>query len=44
VPSGPVPADTLPENTRLERAIKAHYQSGKAVYEMFGYFFSEEVS
>lgn len=42
-PSGTVPeVDSLPENTRLERAIKAHYQSGKVVYEMFGYFFPEE--
>ena len=42
LPSGPVPADTLPENTRLERAMKAHYQNGKVVYEMFGYFFPEK--
>jgi len=43
-PSGVVPAvDTLPENTRLERAIKTHYQSGKAIYEMLGYFFPEKV-
>ena len=42
VPSGTVPeVDSLPENTRLERAMKAHYQSGKVVYEMFGYFFPE---
>ena len=42
-PSGTVlTPDALPENTRLERAIKAHYQSGKVVYEMFGYFFPEE--
>ena len=40
-PSGPMPVDSLPENTRLERAMKAHYQSGKVVYEMFGYFFPE---
>lgn len=29
---------TLSENTRLERALKAHYQSGKAIYDTFGYF------
>ena len=31
--------DELPENTRLERALKAHYKSGKAIYELQGYFF-----
>jgi hypothetical protein len=31
--------DDLPENTRLERALKAHYKSGKAIYELQGYFF-----
>lgn len=29
----------LPESTRLERALKAHYLDGKAIYEMYGYFF-----
>ena len=29
----------LPENTRLERALKAHYLDDKAIYEMYGYFF-----
>lgn len=29
---------TLPENTRLERAVKQHYLSGKAIYEMNGFF------
>lgn len=29
----------LPENTRLERALKAHYLDDKAIYEMHGYFF-----
>ena len=29
----------LPERTRLERALKQHYQSGKAIYEMYGFFF-----
>ena len=27
----------LPENTRLERAVKQHYLSGKAIYEMNGF-------
>ena len=27
----------LPETTRLERALKQHYLSGKAVYEMNGF-------
>ena len=31
--------DDLPENTTLERAIKKHYQEGKAIYRMSGYFF-----
>lgn len=30
---------TLPEKTRLERALKKHYLSGKAIYEVCGYFF-----
>lgn len=29
---------TLPENTRLEKAIKNHYLKGKAIYGMVGYF------
>jgi hypothetical protein len=29
----------LPESTRLERALKEHYLNGKAIYEMYGYFF-----
>ena len=29
----------LPENTRLERALKAHYLAGKCIYEVKGYFF-----
>lgn len=29
---------TLSENTRLERALKAHYLAGKAIYDTFGYF------
>jgi len=30
---------SLPENSRLERALKTHYLAGKAIYEMHGYFF-----
>lgn len=30
---------TLPENTRLERALKAHYLAGNCIYEVKGYFF-----
>ncbi len=33
--------DKLPEDTSLMRAIKAHYKSGKAIYEPVGYFFAE---
>lgn len=29
----------LPEDTRLERALKAHYLDGKYIYEMRGHFF-----
>lgn len=28
----------LPENTSLERTLKNHYLSGKAIYETFGFF------
>ena len=31
--------EELPENTSLERAIKKHYQDGKAIYRLSGYFF-----
>ncbi len=31
----------LPENTRLERALKSLYVSGGALYEMYGYILSE---
>ena len=34
-----VDISALPENTRLERALKAHYLDGKAIYEIYGYFF-----
>ena len=30
--------EELPEKTRLERALKAHYMSGKKIYELTGYF------
>ena len=29
----------LPENTRLEKALKTHYLNSKAIYELYGYFF-----
>ena len=29
---------TLPENTKLEQELKAHYLSGKYIYELMGYF------
>ncbi len=32
--------DALPENTSLLKALKEHYKSGKAIYEMIGYFFA----
>lgn len=31
----------LPENTRLHRALKKHYLSGKAIYEVHGFFVSK---
>ena len=31
--------EELPENTSLERAVKKHYQDGKAIYGTTGYFF-----
>jgi hypothetical protein len=31
--------EDLPENTRLEKAIKSFYLNDKAVYEIYGYFF-----
>lgn len=30
--------EELPENTRLEKALKEHYRNEKVIYEMFGYF------
>lgn len=34
---GPIDYTTLPEDTRLQRAIKAHYLAGKVVEEPYGY-------
>ena len=31
--------EELPEHTRLERALKAHYLSGKVIYSTYGCFF-----
>lgn len=31
--------EDLPENTRLERSLKQHFLSQKAIYETYGYFF-----
>lgn len=36
--SAPVVLEELPENTRLEKALKAYYLSGKVLHEMYGYF------
>ncbi len=36
-PQGEVDIASLPENTRLERALKAHYLAGGAVYETYGF-------
>lgn len=33
--------DALPEDTAMMRIFKEHYKSGKAIYEMVGYFFAE---
>lgn len=40
--SGPIVPEELPENTRLERALKAYYQSGKVLHEMYGYFLRDD--
>ena len=37
--SGAVPPETLPENTRLQRALKAHYLAGRRIHESYGFFF-----
>ena len=34
---GPIDYATLPEDTRLQRALKAHYLAGKVVEEPYGY-------
>ena len=36
LPAGEVDYSKLPENTRLERALKQYYLDGKAVYNMLG--------
>ncbi|MBQ9802734.1 MAG: hypothetical protein IJW51_06670 [Clostridia bacterium] len=38
-PDRRIPTEDLPEDTRLQRALKQHYLQGKVIYEMFGYFF-----
>lgn len=39
-PFGTIPEIcTLPENSRLERALKKHYSEGNVIYETAGYFF-----
>lgn len=37
--SADTPLEELPENTRLQRALKQHYISGKAIYDCHGVFF-----
>lgn len=37
-PNSDFEVSELPENTSLERALKNHYLSGKAIYETFGFF------
>jgi hypothetical protein len=39
IPDKNVSIPDLPENTRLERALKNHYLNDKAIYELCGYFF-----
>ena len=36
-----MPFDEIPEDTRLGRALKAHYAEGKAIYDFRGYFFPD---
>ena len=38
-PDRRIPLADLPEDTRLQRALKQHYLDGRVIYEMFGYFF-----
>ena len=38
-PERRIPLADLPENTRLQRALKQHYLNGRVVYETYGYFF-----
>ena len=39
IPDNDVDFETLPENTRLQRAVKQHYLAGKAIYGVGGFFF-----
>lgn len=38
-PDRRIPLEELPEDTRLQRALKQHYLNGRVIYEMYGYFF-----
>ncbi len=39
-PERRIPVEEWLEETRLHRALKAHYLQGKVVYEFYGYFFA----
>ena len=38
-PDRRIPLQDLPEDTRLQRALKQHYLNGRVIYETYGYFF-----
>ena len=38
-PDRRIPLQELPEDTRLQRALKQHYLSGRVIYVTYGYFF-----
>lgn len=38
-PNNNCPLEDLPENTRLEKALKQYYLSGKVIHETVGFFF-----
>ena len=42
-PGTDYPFDELPEHTRLLKAIKEHYKSGKGIYAVSGVFFADEI-
>lgn len=42
-PGTDYPFDELPETTRLLKAIKEHYKSGKGIYAVSGLFFADEI-